>query len=909
MEVPPFSDPRWKAFILLGTYTILGITILGFSRKPDQIFLLTLGGVVLDLLFCGLLKGRIVFPLSALVSCMSLAILLNYSLGYTYLWLPVFLMVASKYIFTVNGKHVYNPSLFAICVSLWLGEGYISLAPSYQWFGDFEMAWLITIFLITGAIILFMTKINRHWLVLSFLFFYTIQCGIRAYVMRHHIPAETLFFGTLTSPPFYLFTFYMITDPATSPPAKKEQIIAGFFIAAFDLFYHTKFSLYTFFYAGFTVGSIRYAIALFKKYKQTIPTWGLVKNYLPNLAVTAIFGAIVMVVFQSATFTNISQREKDLHFESIPSSVTNITSKKGSILEDTDPRVHNVAKWVISVGDAVATADVNLDGLQDLFFTQILKSPETKAKLYLNDGGFMFKKIEIPPLEKYLYKHQEYGVPSAALFFDYDNDGDKDLFVGFGFGKSHLFENHIIPDDTLYFTEKEVDYLMQEPTNCMVANAFDFNRDGFLDLLVANVIPPYFTDYKDKKVHFNIFKMPKPEYEGDRRMFHFMHDSWHDANNGGENYLLLNKAGQGFETMDNDKLHFKETRWSLAIGTADFNDDGYTDIYIANDFGKDDCYLNVHGEYFERQAGAFYGELGMDTYKGMNASVGDYDGNLKDDVYISNVHHALQAEGSLLWLNFTDSNSNKVAFKERASQMSILNINRFGWGAACADINLDGWLDIVQANGMVGDEWDKKYDGRTDFWYYQEKVARSSPEIHSYSDKWADIQGMCIYENEPERVFLNNNGQNFYEVSSAIGIQDNANTRGVSAVDLDNDGDLDMVITDQFGAPKVYKNSIINRNWIGFEVRGDGAHCSKDAVGTQLIISYTKNGKTEKQMREVKLMNGFSGQSDIRMVFGLGDISNKIEDVSISIKWYGENKRLVINKLSLNKYHIIEQGL
>ena len=143
-----------------------------------------------------------------------------------------------------------------------------------------------------------------------------------------------------------------------------------------------------------------------------------------------------------------------------------------------------------------------------------------------------------------------------------------------------------------------------------------------------------------------------------------------------------------FKVIPESISKLTETRWSLAVGTSDMNNDGYTDIFIANDFGRDDWYLNKNGHYFERQNGKFYGEIGLDTYKGMNASVGDLDGNGKEDIYVSNVHHAMQAEGSLLWMNKTTDRAEKITFNEGAQKHNLLNTNRFGWVAAM------GYLDL-----------------------------------------------------------------------------------------------------------------------------------------------------------------------------------------------------------------------
>src|SRR5690606_25707238 len=105
-------------------------------------------------------------------------------------------------------------------------------------------------------------------------------------------------------------------------------------------------------------------------------------------------------------------------------------------------------------------------------------------------------------------------------------------------------------------------------------------------------------------------------------------------------------------------------------------------------------------------------------------------------------------------------------------------------------LDLNGWTDIVQANGMVDASWDPKYAEPHDFWYYQAQIARTGPEIHSYVDKWADIRGCYIYPNEPDRIYLNNPGQGFVDMATELNFNHLANTRGVALADFDNDGDL-----------------------------------------------------------------------------------------------------------------------
>ena len=186
----------------------------------------------------------------------------------------------------------------------------------------------------------------------------------------------------------------------------------------------------------------------------------------------------------------------------------------------------------------------------------------------------------------------------------------------------------------------------------------------------------------------------------------FIPSSGHQANNGRVNDLYLQDPPGHFVRQHPVALGMPEIRWSLALGTGDLNRDGYTDLYVANDFGPDDLYLNEGGKRWQNVKGTLFGSVGRDTYKGMNASVADLDRNGWLDVYVSNVHHALQAEGSLLWLFGPGTDNFHPRIEDRATQQGALNEQRFGWGASLSDLDLDGWVDITQANGMVDDSAD-----------------------------------------------------------------------------------------------------------------------------------------------------------------------------------------------------------
>ena len=244
-------------------------------------------------------------------------------------------------------------------------------------------------------------------------------------------------------------------------------------------------------------------------------------------------------------------------------------------------------------------------------------------------------------------------------------------------------------------------------------NALDINRDGRLDIVVGHSMSPLLPGYRTP-TPFNVFDLPQPEYDGDRRMFNFMQRTWHDAANGGGVSVFW--GGQaGFTRVDERTLGLGEKRWTLAIGAGDLDNDGWPDLYLANDYGPDQLLLNRGGKFFETVKGAVSGEIGRDTYKGMNASLGDVDGNGTLDIYVSNVHHRLQAEGSLLWIN--GGGASAGTWSDQAASRNALNERRFGWGAAMGDLDRDGLLDIVQANGLIDDTYDQKYPGCPGYWY------------------------------------------------------------------------------------------------------------------------------------------------------------------------------------------------
>ncbi len=909
-------DPRYIVTFLLLVYNVLGFTILGFNRTPFQILSTVVFAVLLHLFYDYIFFKKIYFSISAVTTALGLGLLVNYGHNAIYPLIPIFIAISSKFLFTFNGKHRFNPGMFGVAISVLFASSFISAAPAYQWNGISSMA----LFIIMPAIIFFMPTINRHYLVLSFLAVFVLQITLRSILITHYLPFQTLFFGTISSPAFFLFTFFMITDPATSPADKKSQVIIGVSLGIVDLLYHLVSSYHTFFYAALTVGSIRFLWA----HLQSIRTEGL-KEYFKEHFIkskyyfrffTIVFITIISITtFQFINFDQFLNSEIGFNLKKINSEQSNLHFTKGELLDSVDDRVKHMGKWFLAITDGIAVGDFDNDGLVDIFMTNAHKSKNDRNALFKNMGEFKFKRIPSETLTSAASDFSNYGINSNAMLVDFDNDGDLDIFITYAFGKngsSRLFKNLLSEKRQLSFKDITQDSNLFQYSNSATANFFDMNNDGFLDVVVGNTIATHLPDYQTE-TKLDFFKLPEKKDKNDRRMFNFMHDSWHQANNGGLNYIFTQNADHTFKKLDPLKIHMPETKWTMAIGTADLNQDGYTDLYMANDFGPDDLYYNNKGLDFIHYKEKMFGSIGNDTYKGMNATIADFDNNHYLDIHVSNVHHPLQAEGNLLWYFYPNHNDSFYPeVKDQATYTAMLNEHRFGWGANVTDFNHDGWIDLVQANGMVDNIYDKRpeqsNDDCPDFWYINEKIARSPPNIHRYIDNWGDIRGNCIHPFEKNRLYLNRGTHKkpqFIDVADKINLNEALNFRGAAVADFNNDGSPDLLISSLYRDPFLYQNikDPTNLNqWIGLTLISENPMCNRMALGSKVMLS-TQDEKNLRHsyFQEAILVNGFSAQHDSRIIFGVPK-GEKI--LNLEVNWCGKYKQ-VFNDIKLNQYQTL----
>jgi hypothetical protein len=484
-------------------------------------------------------------------------------------------------------------------------------------------------------------------------------------------------------------------------------------------------------------------------------------------------------------------------------------------------KLSNVMPWLTAGGAGVSLGDYNNDGLDDIYF--VSSGLGALNHLYRNDGNFKFTEVALPAGLAKVNETRETGTSSAALWLDYNGDGWQDLFL-LRFGKTALFRNN--KDGT--FTEVTQESGVRRHTNALSVTAFDYDRDGDLDIFIGG----YFSE-KD-------FQNP----DDTKVLF----DSWETARNGGRNYLFRNNSDGTFSEVA-EEAGFQDTGWTMAVGHGDINNDGWQDIYLANDFGTDKLFKNIGGRFVDISGTA----IGVDTKKGMNADFADYNNDGSLDIYVTNMTEPYLHECNMLWRNNGDETFSDVSVETQTCD------TKWGWGAKFVDIDNDGRLDIYAANGFVSAGKTEYMEVLLDF-VFDDKVdvadARGWPKMGDSS--------MAGFE---RNMLLRQTTSGFASIGKEAGVDSIGDGRGVAVADFDNDGRMDIVVTNVNGAPHIYRNTTEPKgNWLELRLTGTGGKSNLDAIGTRILVR-TADGE---QIREVASANGFNAQSSLQAHFGLG---------------------------------------
>jgi Tfp pilus assembly protein PilF/peroxiredoxin len=520
----------------------------------------------------------------------------------------------------------------------------------------------------------------------------------------------------------------------------------------------------------------------------------------------------------------------------------------------------------------VSVGDADGDGRDDLYVAQPAGLPNL---LFHNNGDGTFSDVSESAGLAVL------DSTSQSLFADVDNDGDQDLILVTRSGLL-LFLN----DGKGHFSKAPDAFsfkagLKGAPTSVAMA---DYDRDGFLDLYVCTYA--YFIGSSEEKGG-----QPKP---------------YHDAQNGPPDALLRNDGhGHFVEVTDDVGLGEHNDRFSFAAAWADYDEDGWPDLLVANDFGRKNLFHNdglKNGKLHFTDVAA---TAGVEDYgAGMSATWLDYDNDGHLDIYTGNMwtaagqritnepgfkpdapqairdlyrHHA---RGNSLFRNRGDGTFEDVSLAAHAE------MGRWAWSSDAIDFDNDGWEDLYVVNGMFT-RGPGEQDVDLDSFFWRQVTAQSPLTAVAgtpYDDGWRVTNRLLMANGSQARhernVMLHNNGRGgFDEVSGSVGLDLDQDGRSFAVFDYDGDGKPDLVLLAARSAPqlRLFRNELPSAN-ASLAVRLRGSKSNRDAVGARVIVE-------SDQLRRTKLVtagSGFISQHSKELLFGLGK-SQRI--VKLMVQW------------------------
>jgi enediyne biosynthesis protein E4 len=518
-----------------------------------------------------------------------------------------------------------------------------------------------------------------------------------------------------------------------------------------------------------------------------------------------------------------------------------------------------VNKYLLeTTGCGLAFYDYDNDGWLDLFLVNGWRlegfppGNEPHCHLFKNNRDGTFSDVTAGSgLE------HKTGWGQACCVGDYDNDGHDDLFVTY-YGQNALYRNH--GDGMFTNVTEEAGLIQPGPktrwnTGCTFV---DYDRDGHLDLFVANY------------VDFDLKTAPRPQ-DGPCTYKGMLVACGPPGLPGGRNILYRNN-GDGTFTDVSEKAGMWTAvgTYGLSVAASDLDNDGWPDIYVANDSAPATLYLNQKDGTFRDIAIEAGAALSAEAkpQAGMGVSIGDYnrDGNL--DVVKTN----FAGDTDSLYTNLGDAN-----FEDRTYPSGLgINTRLLGWGVGFFDMDNDGWLDILMSNGHVYPEVDKSH---ADLKYAE----------HKY-----------LYRNLRNGRFEDVTNQ------GGPGILENAPARGTAFGDYDNDGVIDVAVNCINALPQLLRcDSTLNRTWI--KIKLVGVKSNRSGIGSRVTVTATTvpgAAKPLAQMDELRSGGSYFSQNDLRMHFGL-DQAKQVD--MVEIRWLSGHVDQIRN-LAVNHLYVIQEG-
>ncbi|MFI5187596.1 MAG: VCBS repeat-containing protein [Chitinophagales bacterium] len=542
-------------------------------------------------------------------------------------------------------------------------------------------------------------------------------------------------------------------------------------------------------------------------------------------------------------------------------------------------------------GGGVAIGDINNDGLADIFFT----ANQGSNKLYLNKGNFKFEDIS----DKAGFRDKKQW-STGVVMVDINNDGWLDIFVcnAGSMDDSSLRRNQLfINNHDLTFTESAAQYGLDNTGYTTQVSFFDYDLDGDLDCFVIDNSPisPNSLNYANQR------DLPDKDWP--------VADVW----KGGGDHLLRNDNGHFTDVTKEAGIHGSLISFGLGVTVGDVNNDGYPDVYVSNDyFERDYLYINQKNGTFKDELenymqhtslasmGADFGDINNDGYTDIFTTdmLPGEDYRLKTTLAFEDisVYRLKQKQGFYhqFFQNTLQLNNKNGGFADIANYAGV-SATDWSWGGLMFDADNDGFTDLYVCNGIYHDLINQDFLDFSASEIMQKMIASGKKEdLNVIIDKMPSIHVL-------NKVYRNNGDLKFTDIGTQWGFTQPSFSNGAAYGDLDNDGDLDLVINNVNQPAFIYKNNsreYNHNNYIGFSLQG--GEKNRFAIGSKIQIYERGQVLT----REVIPSRGFQSSMDYKIIIGLGKASQLD---SMIVQWPDRTYSKYLNP-EINKVYFLKQS-
>ncbi|MEI7734544.1 MAG: VCBS repeat-containing protein [Ferruginibacter sp.] len=541
-------------------------------------------------------------------------------------------------------------------------------------------------------------------------------------------------------------------------------------------------------------------------------------------------------------------------------------------------------------GNGVALGDINNDGLPDVFMT----SNTGANKLYLNKGLLKFEDITSTAgiIEDKMWN-------TGVVFADINNDGWLDIYVcasghmGTGTRKNKLYINN----RNLSFTESAAKYGLDISAYSTQVSFFDYDGDNDLDCFMINnsPIPINQLNFANRRdMPDSLWKIPQMVM-------------------GGGDHLFRNDNGLFKEVTTAAGIHGGLISFGLGVSVTDINNDGWPDVFVSNDsYERDYLYINQHNGTFKDEMEQWFQHT---SFSSMGADIGDINNDGYPDLFTTDMlpmnDYRLKTTGSFDNISlFTDKLKSGFYYQYTKNCLQLNNKNNafidiarysgvaatdWSWGALIFDMDNDGWNDLYVCNGVNRDVTN------LDFMDFFANEVNQKMVLSGKKESVDKILHEIPQTPLPNKVYRNNGDLRFTDIGSQWGMDQPTFSNGAAYADLDNDGDLDLIVCNQNQPASVYKNNsreINQNNYIAFSLKGNAEN--PFAVGSKVKL-YTGN---QILTRELFPSRGFQSSVEYKLLFGLGKI-NAVD--SAIITWPNRTTSTIISP-AINKLHSFNES-